>query len=603
MPIQSRRAIRMMLSIATLLLPQLFTDASVQAQEAGPDPARELERLARSDRVETIRIGESPGGRAVTLARISGRGTDGARPALLVVAGARPAHRIGTDVALALIERLSEGYGRDSAVTALLDRSTVLVLPQLNPDAAEGSRQRPVRERVRNESPFDDDRDGMVDEDGPDDLNGDGLITMMRIADPTGEWTEDDVDPGLMRIADPAKGEHRGWKLLSEGVDDDEDGRWNEDPPGGVDVGINFPRDYSWFAEGAGDYPVSAPETRALAELLASRENIAAVVVLGTQDNLLSPWKARSGQGAEEGEDNAEERGGRRREPLKTVLEDDAPWFAEVSRRYREATGRAGADSLGIEPGAGDPLSWAYFHMGRWAFGSSVWTPSASSDRTEEADLKGGEGISADTTAAAEADSAVTGNGRQGRDAKQEKDPVAAKRRLLRWIRSNRPADFVDWAPVSHPDFPDRLVEVGGVVPFARWSPPAATRDSLIDGEVRFLLELASLLPRIVILEASSEALGNDTYRVTVRIANEGFLPTRTAIAGQLRRPRSIRVDLETNGQEIASGRRIQILDALPGSGAASELTWTVIGRGGGRVTVRAEAPSAGRDSREVELR
>jgi hypothetical protein len=241
--------------------------------------------------------------------------------------------------------------------------------------------------------------------------------------------------------------------------------------------------------------------------------------------------------------------------------------------------------------------------MGRWAFGSSVWTPPASSDRTEEADLKGGEGISADTTAAAEADSAVTGNGRQGRDAKQEKDPVAAERRLLRWIRSNRPADFVDWAPVSHPDFPDRLVEVGGVVPFARWNPPAATRDSLIDGEVRFLLELASLLPRIVILEASSEALGNDTYRVTVRIANVGFLPTRTAIAEQLRRPRSIRVDLETNGQEIASGRRIQILDALPGSGAASELTWTVIGRGGGRVTVRAETPSAGMDSREVELR
>ena len=603
MPIQSRQAIRMILFVATPLLLQLFTDASVQAQEPTPDPARELERLARSDRVETIRIGESPGGRPVSLVRISGRGEDGARPALLVVAGARPAHRIGTDVALALIERLSEGYGRDSAITSLLDRSTVLVLPQLSPDAAESSRQRPVQEQVRNESPFDDDRDGMIDEDGPDDLNGDGLITMMRIADPTGEWTEDDVDPGLMRIADPAKGENRSWRLLSEGVDDDEDGRWNEDPPGGVDVGINFPRDYSWFAEGAGDYPVSAPETRALAELLVSREEIAAVVVLGTRDNLLSPWKARNSQGEEDAESSAEGRGGRQRELLKTVLEDDAPWFAEVSRRYRDATGRSGADSLGIEPGGGDPLSWAYFHMGRWAFGSSVWTPPASADRTEETDPLGGEGISADSAAAVEADSADTGNGHQGRDAKQDKDPVAAERRLLRWIRSNRPADFVDWAPVSHPDFPDRVVEVGGLAPFARWSPPVAARDSVIDGEVEFLLDLASLLPRIVIVEASSEALGDDTYRVTVRIANEGFLPTRTAIAGQLRRPRSIRVDLETSGQEIVGGRRIQTLEALPGSGAASELTWTVIGRGGGRVTVRAEAPSAGRDSREVELR
>ena len=83
-----------------------------------------------------------------------------------------------------------------------------------------------------------------------------------------------------MRIADPAKGERRGWRLLPEGVDDDEDGRWNEDPPGGVDIGVNFPRDYSWFGDGAGDHPVSAPESRALAELLASRDDIAAVVVV-----------------------------------------------------------------------------------------------------------------------------------------------------------------------------------------------------------------------------------------------------------------------------------------------------------------------------------
>ena len=191
MPIQSRLAIRGFLLIATIFLPPLIADASIQAQEPPPDAARELDRLARSDRVETLRIGESPGGRAVSLARISGRGSDGARPALLVVAGARSAHRIGTDVALAFIERLSVEYGRDSAVTALLERATVLVLPLLSPDAAAGASQRPIRERTRNESPFDDDRDGVIDEDGPDDLNGDGRITMMRIADPTGEWTED----------------------------------------------------------------------------------------------------------------------------------------------------------------------------------------------------------------------------------------------------------------------------------------------------------------------------------------------------------------------------------------------------------------------------
>jgi hypothetical protein len=598
MPIQSRPAIRGVLLIATMLLLPLFTDPSVQAQEPAPDPVQELERLARSDRVETIRIGESPGGRPISMARISGRGAEGARPALLVVAGARSAHRIGTAVALALIERLSEDYGRDSAVTALLDRSTVLVLPLLSPDAAVASTRSPIQEQTRNESPFDDDRDGMVDEDGPDDLNGDGLITMMRIADPTGEWTEDADDPGLMRIADPARGERRAWRMLPEGVDDDEDGRWNEDPPGGVDIGLNFSRDYPWFAVGAGDHAISAPEARALAELLANREDIAIVVVLGQQDNLVSSWKlkpdggeATTGQGP----------GRRMRQPLKTVLEDDAPWFAEISRRYLDATGRSGTDTLGIVPPGGDPLSWAYFHMGRWAFGSSVWTPPAVPEQEPESDEPDGAGAPVEGAAAAGADSAEAGSGTGPGD--REQDPAAAERRLLRWIRANRPADFVDWTPITHPDFPDRVVEVGGVAPFARWTPPAALRDSLIEGEVQFLAELASLLPRVAIIEALSRPLGDDTYRVTAQIANEGFLPTHTALAERLRRPRAIRVEIETDGQEIAGGRRIQIIEALPGSGAATELTWTVVGRGSGKLTIRAGTPSAGEDRREVELR
>jgi len=598
MPIQSRLAIGGVLLIATSFLHPLIAGASIQAQEPARDTERELERLARSDRVESIRIGESPGGRAVTVARVSGQGGNDARPALLVVAGARSAHRIGTEVALAFIERLSEEYGRDTAVTALLDRSTVFVLPLLSPDAAYEASRSPIREQTRNESPFDDDRDGIIDEDGPDDLNGDGLITMMRVADPTGEWTEDEEDPGLMRIADPARGERRGWRLLPEGVDDDEDGRWNEDPPGGVDIGLNFPRDYPWFAAGAGDHAISAPEARALAELLTSREDIAAVVVLGVQDNLLSPWKSKPGDGA----GSAGEGPGRRvRQPLKTVLEEDSPWFAEISRRYVEATGRSAADSLGVTPLGGDPLSWAYFHMGRWAFGSSVWTPSAVPEEEVESDAPDDEGIPDDGAATAETDSAESGTRNRGDDGK--KDPAAAERRLLRWIRANRPGDFVDWAPISHPDFPNRRVEVGGLVPFARWNPPAAARDSLIEGEVRFLLDLASLLPRVAIVEAVSESLGDGTYRVTAHIANDGFLPTRTALAEQLRRPRAIRVEIETGGQEIAGGRRIQTIEALPGSGAATELTWTVVGRGNGRVTIRAGTPSAGEDWREVELR
>jgi hypothetical protein len=545
-----------------------------------------LRNAGRSDRVEVRSIGRSADGREILMASVTGPGDGVEGPAILVIAGTRASHRIGTEVAIALVERLSRSQTSDTLVRGLLDRVTFHVIPTLSPDASRAAEDRPAHDGDRNAQPYDDDRDGYVDEDGPDDLNGDGRITLMRIADPAGAWIEDEQDPGLMRSAVPAKGERSAWLVMTEGVDDDRDGRFNEDPAGGADIGVNFPRRYPWFTPGAGTHPLSAPESRALAELLAGHDEIGTVVVLGTRDNLVSAWKAKP-DGGGSGDEAA-----RILAPLESVMEPDAPWFAEISRRYRETTGRAEADTLGIRSPGGDPLSWAYYQMGRWAFGSSVWTiPGVVADTPE----------SAADSAAARPDSTDSPSGSKPAGG-SDVDPVAAERRRLRWTRANRPDDFIDWEPVDHPDFPDRRVEVGGFVPFTEWEPPVAVRDSIVAGEVEFLLELGTPLPTLEIVEARSESLGGGTWRVTAKIANTGFLPTRPEVAERLGRPRSIRVDLETNGQEIAGGRKVQILDALPGGGPAAELSWIVIGRGNGRVTVRAGAPSAGEVREEVTL-
>jgi len=80
---------------------------------------------------------------------------------------------------------LCHQYGRLEKVTALLDERVFYLVPTINPDGrdqwfqdAEGISSRTGLE------PRDDDRDGLVDEDNYDDLNGDGVITMMRIKDP-----------------------------------------------------------------------------------------------------------------------------------------------------------------------------------------------------------------------------------------------------------------------------------------------------------------------------------------------------------------------------------------------------------------------------------
>lgn len=532
--------------------------------------ARSLDSLQRAHPrlVAVSTIGTSAGGRAVQAVRVAA-GTDAdARPALLVVANAYGPHVVGSEIALAAAGRLAAGYGRDSATTRLLDRATIYVIPRVNPDAAEAFFRAPLAESAFNATRIDGDNDGATDEDGPDDLNGDGLITMMRVADPAGSWMADAVDPFLMRRARAASGERGGWSVYVEGVDDDHDGRWNEDQAGGVDIDSNFSFDYQWFAPGAGIHQLSESESRALADFVIAHPNVAAVYVLGPQDNLVEPWKFRRTTGIA-GNPTGTSQGG----PLQSILQPDEAWFAEVSARYRRTTGqgkgRAGA------PGQGDVLSWMYYDMGRLAFGSYGWTPPE---------------LPADTA-------------RKG--AKPETpDPLADDRAALRWLRATTPAAIVEWKAVSHPDFPGRVVEVGGFRPFARLNPPPAQLDSVLTKQTAFIAELAGMLPSIALRGVVVEAVGDRLFRVTAQVANDGYLPTLSAMGQRARWPRPVRVELRLGrDQQLAGGRAAQLVAPIAGSGRSTELTWLVVAPAGSTVTLEAASPLAGSASQTITLR
>ena len=93
-------------------------------------------------------------------------------PAILIVANLEADHVVGSQVALALIEQVA----RDPAWQRRLEQCTLHVVPRLNPDGAERFLGRPRGELRTNLQPLDRDRDGRTGEDGPDDLNGDGLV-------------------------------------------------------------------------------------------------------------------------------------------------------------------------------------------------------------------------------------------------------------------------------------------------------------------------------------------------------------------------------------------------------------------------------------------
>lgn len=517
--------------------------------------------------LQLTELTKSAGGRAVHAVRVGAGANVDNRPAVLVIANAYGPHVLGTEIALRALRDLSSAHGRDTAVTALLERNTVYVIPRLNPDAAEAFFQSPLTERTRNATKYDDDKDGLVDEDGPADLNGDGVITMMRIADPSGPWMTDPVDAALLRRADPKKGEVGRYRLVVEGRDADGDGGIGEDPAGGVDINKNFSNDFEFFREG-GDFPFSSDEARAVAEFFQQKQGIAAVYVIGAQDNLIRPWEGRRVPGIA-GNPQGTSAGG----PLTAILPDDTPWFAEIGRRFRQTTGFSR-----VPPTAearGDLLSWVYYHMGRFGFGTRGWWP-------------------ADATA----DTA------RGARRPETPDPIAEERNAYRWLRANAPDQIVAWTAIQHPDFPGRTVEVGGIKPYALLNPPPALVDSVTSKHSSFVRDLAAALPRLAIREVRVEATGARVFRVTAQIANTGYLPTNAAIGVQVRWSRRVRVDLVTGpGQSIATGRSMQLINSIDGSGSSVEVSWLVVGDPGSTVTLKAETPMAGAVSETITLR
>lgn len=181
------------------------------------------------------------------------------------------------EVALYLLDYLLQNYGKNKEITKLIDKKCFYVVPSVNVDGRyhffadpnTPSTNRSIRR------PKDDDHDGLFDEDGPDDLDGDGNICRMRKRDPNGNYKTDPEDPRNMLPVKP--GEKGEWILLGyEGIDNDGDGKVNEDSEGYVDPNRNWGYDWMppYVQAGAGYYPFSGVGLKSLANYISTKPNI-----------------------------------------------------------------------------------------------------------------------------------------------------------------------------------------------------------------------------------------------------------------------------------------------------------------------------------------
>ncbi len=532
------------------------------------------------DLVDLYTVGQSFEGRdiwQITIANKKGsKHTD--RPAFFIEGGRHAGEISGIEATLYLINHLLTRYGSDPEITRLVDTKTVYARPMNNPDGSSVYHltAQTLRSTVR---PTDNDNDGLLDEDAGEDLDGDGFLRQMRrmVGKGKGNWIKDPKDArgrAMRRVRD-GEGDY---DVLPEGIDSDGDGRYNEDGIGGLDLHRNYPENWRPMREetgrgqtqaGAGEYPLSEPETRAVFLFLLTHPNIAIVNSLDTAVPMIlrGPSTSKSEETIFPADLELI-----RRFDAKGVEITGYPWAGDTYDVY--AT-RGGINPLTGEPARPTPLfghgpDFGYSSYGVVWYGNEIW------------------------------------NG--GRFVDYDNDKRHEEWEVLRWNDEHRAGrgDFKEWTAFKHPALGD--VEIGGFNPkFYAQNPPADMLETWARNEAMFNLYLAQQLPQVRIVSARSRRLAAGVHDVELTVTNEGKMPTALEIAKRVKmvRPDTCTIAL-AKGQEL-----VQPAEGQPRQRTAIEVDWLNPGekktvkwqiKGDGEVTVAIGSTRGGTDSRKLAL-
>jgi hypothetical protein len=423
----------------------------------------------------------------------------------------------GTEVAIYAVWYLLKNYGKTEFATRLLDEKAFYIIPTMNPDSRDHFINRVTDPNSPRTGliPMDDDQDGVADEDGPDDLDGDGSFTMMRKKDPNGYLRSHPDDPRIMIPVRPGqKGEYT--LLGQEGIDNDGDGFINEDPMGGYDMNRNY--GYNWQPNyvqmGSGPFPFAWPETIATRDFLLAHPNI-----LGAQNFHNFGGMILVGPGANNMGDYP-------RADM-TVYDYIGQNGEKILPGYRYI--KVYKDLYTVFGGS---IDWIYSVLGIYTY-------------SNELDMDPFETLGAITAQ---------------RDEDEEDEDLQRLRSYQLMLNEMTYHDLVlmgeqytDWKPYNHPLYGE--IEIGGVKKFGERVPPFFQLPETCHRNAAFCLYHADQLPRLAFDEVQITKLEKDLYQVDVAIENSRVTPTISFIAQQKKLHRGDRFQIEGNVKLLAAGQ------------------------------------------------
>jgi murein tripeptide amidase MpaA len=532
--------------------------------------------------VELRSIGKSFEGRDIWLLVLTNNnsGADTDKPAFWVDGNIHAAELTASTACLYWLHQLVSGYlAGDAQAVQLLDTRVVYMAPRLNPDGAElalADKPRHIRSSTR-PYPFDEEPvDGLTIED----VDGDGRMLSMRIPDPHGPYKKHPQEPRLMVAREPGEFGGDYYRIIPEGTLTHFDGfkiTANRDREG-LDLNRNFPSNWrqEYQQQGAGPYPASEPEVRAMVDFVVQHPNIGAAVSFHTHSGvILRPMGSQSDD---------------------DMTPEDLWMIKRLSDIGAKLTGYPAISiwhDFKYHPkelitGTQD---WLYEHLGALFWTVEIWAPNKEAGIT---DYKWIEWY---------------------RDHPTEDDL-----KLLKWSDEQCAGQaHVDWYPYRHPQL--GMVEFGGWDRMNYWrNPPPALREREAARFPAWLMQIGLSLPKLEVLRAEVRSLGEDTWRIRFAVANSGYLPayvTKRAIERKTARGTVFNIHLAPGTTLVTGKERVEAahleghapkasLQAfLPNrdiTGDRAVAEWVVRGARGTAIALTATADRAGTVRTEVTL-
>ena len=480
--------------------------------------------------------------------------------------------------ALYMIDYLLSNYEDNPEIAQLIDEMCIYVIPRVTPDGAETYLSTPYSLRSVNRE-YNSEKGGIRQMD----LDDDGVIRMMRIKTPYGAWKKDPKDPSAMVLRDPGDMNGEFYDIYPEGAFESYEGDENlksSKETWGLDFNRNFP--YGWFPEGrqegAGDYPLSNIETKAIVDFVLAHPNIGGAAIGHTSGGIILY-------------------------PPGTKPSAKAP-VSDV--RILKAIAKMGEEELGYKPlnifdsflssqefyDSGALDDWMFETQGIPAYTMEFWDIATKAG----VPIKWGE-----------------------KNVDDQAEDIKRFAACLKWVKDNAPQYYSDWKEYDHPDL--GKVEIGGFnFKFTHQNPPENMLLKELENDARFNIRFIKAMPRLVIEKTDVEVVGEGLYKISALIGNRGYLSTALSqTAKNIKAAKPVCITIK--GGEIVHGLTEVKIDELCGYSATQtgvyfygniateknalakkKLSWIVKATKGDTITITASNNKAGEVKTDITI-